>query len=502
MLFNTIQYGVFFLVVYIIHWIIPQSWRRPFLLCASYYFYASAIPQYLFLILGLTTFNYLIGRWISGLQGRMRKTGLILAVVGNLGSLAYFKYTEFILSSVQPLLKVVPVIGSSFTDPLLVNILLPLGISFFTFEFIHYNAEIFKGKAPIKNPVDFALFAAFFPTQIAGPIKRFPDWIKQIQHPLAFREVDVDRGIWLVLRGLLKKVVVADTLSPVIGVLFTHATGLGAGTAWFAIFAFSTQIYCDFSGYTDIGRGCAMLLGYSVPENFKSPYQSAKVGEFWDRWHISLSTWLRDYLFIPLGGSRVAPGIVYLNLMITMALGGLWHGASWHFMVWGVYQGVLLCANRFWDRSIGKIPTYQQFIKNPIINFMRRPITLLFVCTGWLIFRADTLTQAWQIFNDLFHTNRPLWAGFVGNHTSSSVLLLLGAAVVVIIGWVRATAQEAITGQPTKVRQTEPSSAPGNVGWLGTAYALVARPAIYTIAFMIVVLWPQFVAVKFIYFQF
>jgi D-alanyl-lipoteichoic acid acyltransferase DltB (MBOAT superfamily) len=335
MLFNTLQYGVFFVVVFTLHWVMPQQWRRPFLLVASYYFYASAIPKYLLLILGLTAFNYGMGRWMGATQEQCRRrTILVLTIVGNLGSLAYFKYTDFILTSVAPLLKPLPLLSPLvFNDPLLQNILLPLGISFFTFEFIHYIAELYKGREPIKNPVDFALFAAFFPTQIAGPIKRFPDFMKQLAHPLTFREVDIDGAIGLILRGLLKKVLVADTLSPVVGALFAHPDRLGPLSAAFAVLAFTTQIYCDFSGYTDIGRGSALLLGYNVPINFNSPYQSAKVGDFWNRWHISLSTWLRDYLFIPLGGSRVKPAArIYLNLMITMALGGCGtarRGTSW-----------------------------------------------------------------------------------------------------------------------------------------------------------------------------
>lgn len=503
MLFNTVQYGVFFVAVFALHWILPQFLRRPFLLVASYFFYASAIPQYLFLILGLTTFNYLMGRWVAAAQGRARKTALILAIIGNLGSLAYFKYTQFILSSIQPLLKAIPTIGSNFTDPLLVNILLPLGISFFTFEFIHYNAEVFKGKPPIKNPIDFALFAAFFPTQIAGPIKRFPDWVKQLGHPLRFSEVDIDHGMWLILRGLMKKVIVADTLSPFVATLFNDADKLGFVTAMIAIFAFATQIYCDFSGYTDIGRGCATLLGYSVPENFLSPYQSAKVSEFWDRWHISLSTWLRDYLYIPLGGSRVAPWRVYVNLMITMSLGGLWHGASWHFMAWGVYQGIILCINRVWDRSVGKIHGYAEFISNPIINFLRRPFTLMVVCLGWLLFRADTLTQAWQIFTDLFNFSSGLPLHKVAPLSSSAMLLLMGAGAVMFVGWVRATVREAqAKAAPAEQASAQAPAAPASAGWLQTTFAVAIRPALYVAAFVFVILWPQMGAIKFIYFQF
>jgi alginate O-acetyltransferase complex protein AlgI len=496
MLFNTIQYGVFFIIVFTVHWILPQRFRRPFLLIASYYFYASAIPQYLLLILGLTVFNYSMGRWMGAAAQQRRKMILVLTIVGNLGSLAYFKYTNFILSSIQPLLKSVPSLGSLFGDSLFVNILLPLGISFFTFEFIHYIAEVYKGRDPIKNPIDFALFAAFFPTQIAGPIKRFPDFMKQIAHPLPFREVDIDGGITLILKGLLKKTLIADTLSPVVAQLFAHPATLGPLTAAFAVLAFTAQIYCDFSGYTDMGRGSAMLLGYAVPENFKSPYQSAKVGEFWDRWHISLSSWLRDYLFIPLGGSRVSPPRVYLNLMITMALGGLWHGASWHFMVWGVYQGVILCVNRLWDRSVGKIRGYDAFINFPVINFLRRPLTFFFVCLGWVFFRADTLTAAFQMFGSLANFSKPLWAGFTLTPLSTPVILLAYTGLVVVSGWFWAILKAPVARATQGLTQRVAPAMRANVT------TFFGRPAFYVVALALLLFWPPHDAVKFIYFQF
>ncbi|MGH7914681.1 MAG: hypothetical protein ACREPW_08530, partial [Candidatus Binataceae bacterium] len=248
MLFNTLQYGVFFAVVFAIHWLLPTRVRRPFLLLASYYFYASAIPRYLLLILGLTIFNYVLSIWLARAEQPMRKRLLWLGIAGNLVSLSYFKYSLLLVSSVQPVLRHLPLLGPLFYDPLVLNILLPLGISFFTFEFILYQVEVYKGLEPLRNPVEFALFPAFFPTQIAGPIKRIQDWKKQLGHPLRLRQVDVDGAIGLILRGLVKKVIVADTLAPVVAQLFATPTKDGWAAVWFAIFAFATQIYCDFSG--------------------------------------------------------------------------------------------------------------------------------------------------------------------------------------------------------------------------------------------------------------
>jgi alginate O-acetyltransferase complex protein AlgI len=496
MLFNSLQYGVFFVAVLVLHWLMPQRWRRPFLLLASYYFYASAIPQYIMLILGLTAFNYAMGLLIARLAGRGRTMALWLAIAGDLGMLGYFKYSQLLATTVQRLLSKLPLLGPSIHDPITLNILLPLGISFFSFEFIHYVVEVHKGQQPMRNPVDFALFAAFFPTQIAGPIKRFPDFVKQLQHPLRLRDVDANQGTWLILRGLVKKVIVADVLAPLVASAFATPATLGAATAWFAVFAFATQIYCDFSGYTDIGRGSAMLLGYSVPENFNSPYQSSSPAEFWHRWHISLSTWLRDYLYIPLGGSRVPRWRIYLNLMITMALGGLWHGASWHFMVWGIYQGVLLCSHRLWERTLGRTAFYRRLMCFAPLDFLRRPITLVLVCVGWVFFRADSLMGAFQMLRSMVDVSRPLTAGNQAHTSSSPALLMAIVAVIVVAGWIASVAGPRLG----KDAQLVVERIRGFVG--EGVHAVVLRPALYAGCIMLLMLWPPHAATTFIYFRF
>lgn len=496
MLFNSIEYGLFFLLVFAVHWILPLGWRRPFLLLASYYFYASAIPQYIVLILGLTAFNYAMGFAVHRTRGRQRNLALMVAIAGNLGSLAYFKYTGLIVQSVTPLLARLPLMGPLFHDPLAVNILLPLGISFFTFEFIHYNVEVFKGLPPMRSPVDFALFAAFFPTQIAGPIKRFPDFVKQLEHPLPLREVDFDGGVGLILRGLMKKVLVADVLAPVVAEAFKTPGTLGPGAAWFAVLAFATQIYCDFSGYTDMGRGSAMLLGYSVPENFESPYQSTNPAEFWHRWHMSLSSWLRDYLYIPLGGSRRSEPLVYRNLMITMALGGLWHGASWHFMVWGIYEGVLLCGHRLWSRTMGRREGYKAAMSHPLLAFWSRPLTLILVCVGWVFFRANSLPDAFGMFGSMLAFGRAPFAGLPLRLTETPVLLVLGAGAVVIGGWIWTVFGSYAKRVPGLAAQA------WDAAWMRGAYAVAGRPALFSLAVIILVLWPTHAGQRFIYFQF
>jgi alginate O-acetyltransferase complex protein AlgI len=495
-LFATSQYAVFFAVVFCVYWALPRSWRWVFLLLASYYFYASAIPQYLLLILALTLFNYALGLGIARASGRWRATLLVCAIAGNLGSLAYFKYTGLILSTLGPALDRAPLLRPILSDPILTHILLPIGISFFVFEFIHYTVEVFRGRNPIQNPLKLALFAAFFPTQIAGPIKRFPDFLKQLNHPLRLREVEVDGAVWLVLRGLLKKVVVADTLAPIVALAFGHPASLGPLAAWFAIAAFATQLYCDFSGYTDIGRGCAQLLGFSVPENFLSPYQSAHPAEFWRRWHISLSSWLRDYLYIPLGGSRVSSGRIYFNLLVTMALGGLWHGASWHFLVWGVYHGLLLCSHRLWSATLGTRAWYRRLMAAWPGALAARFVTLLLVCVGWVFFRASGLLPAGRMLVSAVAFWRPLTAGLTLDPLSSPVLLVAGAALVVVAGWGWSVAPNEMRDVWNYARQWAVS------GWRQHPWVLGIRPALYALVVVVLIAWPPQATQRFIYFQF
>ncbi|HKD75919.1 MAG TPA: MBOAT family O-acyltransferase, partial [Ktedonobacterales bacterium] len=437
MIFTSLAYGAFFVVVFVIHWLLPRGLRRPWLLIASYYFYLHAFPIYGLLIAGMTAGNYVMGRIIWPASGGWRRAMLVVAIAGNLLTLGYFKYTNLLLPGIWPALRLLPEMPRS---PMILNIILPLGISFFTFEFIHYVVEVYRGHAPIKNPIDFALFAAFFPTQIAGPIKRFPDWVKQLQHPAKLRDVPAHEGVQLILRGVVKKIVVADMLAPLVATGFAHPERLQFGATWLVIYAFAAQIYADFSGYTDIGRGCAMLLGYAVPINFNSPYQARNPGEFWERWHISLSRWLRDYLYIPLGGSRVAPWRIYLNLMITMALGGLWHGASWHFMIWGVYQGALLVGHRLWQQGSALLPLPAQHWAASRHGILAgRIATFHLVCFGWLIFRADTPESLGTLIRVALVPHFANLSGGLSDLTTPSLTLacavLAVAAIIVVSGW-------------------------------------------------------------------
>jgi alginate O-acetyltransferase complex protein AlgI len=390
MLFNSIYYMFFLPLVVILFWVVPRRIRYPLLLVASYLFYMNWIPAYIGLILALTVVNYGFGFLIARQRSR---AWLALAVAVDLGVLGYFKYANFFIDTARD-------VGLDFATA---QILLPLGISFFTFEFIHYVVDVWRGSPPVRNFVQFALFAAFFPTQIAGPIKRYQAFVHQLQEYPPFHLALAYDGLFLILRGLFKKVILADSLARIANLGFDNPTSLSSAETWIAVYAFAFQIFFDFSGYTDIGRGSAQLFGFTVPENFAAPYLARNLADFWRRWHMSLSSWLRDYLFIPLGGSRGSRLENYRNLFLTMALGGLWHGAAWHFVLWGSFQGVGLVVLRWLgDHGIlprkgdpfpGEAPPPSRFARwrGPLGYLLAMVLTFHFTCVSWVLFRASDI---------------------------------------------------------------------------------------------------------------
>lgn len=281
------------------------------------------------------------------------------------------------------------------------TIILPLGISFFVFEFIHYVVDVYRGSKPITQFAPFALFAAFFPTQIAGPIKRFQDFIPQFTTPVKFSWQNFDQGVSLILFGLGKKVLIADNLAFFVLGGYNHPELFHALDLWLFTYAFAFQIYFDFSGYTDIARGSALLFGYKVPINFNLPYLASNIGDFWHRWHISLSTWLRDYVFIPIGGSRCSKLTLSRNLLITMTLGGLWHGASMHFLLWGAYHGALLVLYRQLKSIEHSFGFAVKFMASSFGSAVSILLTFHAVCIGWVLFRADTISSAMSILRKM-----------------------------------------------------------------------------------------------------
>lgn len=362
--------------------------RNTLMLVASYFFYACWDPRFLLLIWTVTGVSFLAGRLLGATEDpRRRKRVLVAYAVFSLTVLGIFKYLDFFIESTRDGLAALGFQADLGT----LGILLPAGISFFTFESLSYVIEIYQRHLPATTRLKhYALFIAFFPKLVAGPIERPAVLIPQIQQP---RRVDVDgftRGLFLILLGLFKKIVVADGLAPTVGSVFNTSTTPSAPDILLGVYAFALQIYCDFSGYTDIARGVSKLFGIELSQNFRFPYFSSNPSEFWRRWHISLSSWLRDYLYIPLGGNRFGEARTRVNLMITMLLGGLWHGAAWNFVAWGGYQGALLVGHRMKPRVLpAGVPRRLVVVVSTLLFFH-------LVCYGWLLFRAHSFLQIEQ----------------------------------------------------------------------------------------------------------
>lgn len=378
-------------MVVALFWLLPRNFKLPFLLIASYFFYMSWIPALGILIFAMTLLNFLWGKLLS--RSENKKALFSLAIGANLLCLGIFKYANFAIGSASDLVGLM----TGHNPDWALNIILPLAISFFTFEFIHYQFEIYRGNKPIDSFVLFALFAAFFPTQIAGPIKRYPDFQAQMLEERPLKLSYFDEGLPLILIGLAKKILIADNLAQLVEMGTKVPGAYGAVETWIFAYAFAFQIYFDFSGYTDIARGSSMLFGYHIPINFNMPYIAANISDFWHRWHISLSTWLRDYLFIPLGGSRTNRWLTNRNLLATMALGGLWHGASWSFVVWGVFHGVALILHREFQGVKKKLSAWSGFWESKFWHVFSVLLTFHVVCIGWIFFRVENIQTAFSM---------------------------------------------------------------------------------------------------------
>ena len=397
MLFPTTTFAVFFIVVLFLSWLLmphPQRWRV-FIVTASFVFYAAWDWKFILLLGFSVVWNWIAGLAISrAATPAGRKSLVALAVAVNLGLLGYFKYYNFFISSGTNALAVV-----GLDLPFSVRtIVLPVGISFFTFMGISYVVDIYRGTL---KPVTFGHFAAylsFFPHLVAGPIVRGSELLPQMETPRDPRRVDTARGFYLIATGLFKKVVIANYLAThIVDAVFGAPNQHSSLEVLVGVYAYAVQIYADFSGYTDMAIGLALLLGFKFPQNFDSPYAAVSVQDFWRRWHMTLSRWLRDYLYFPLGGSRKGAWRTYFNLMATMLLGGLWHGASWTFVVWGGLHGTGLAVGRY-RREHGlsnESPT-------GLVLWRRRFLTFQFVCFAWIFFRADSFERAWQVITQLF----------------------------------------------------------------------------------------------------
>jgi alginate O-acetyltransferase complex protein AlgI len=397
-IFNSITFVVFF-ALFLALWSLPLGWttKRVILLVASYIFYASWSPPFVVLLWISTFVDFYAARWIaSEARPGPRRVALIISLVANLGMLGFFKYGGFLEANFEALARLA---GVAYQAPKW-NIVLPLGISFYTFQTLSYTLDVYQRRiAPSRSFLNFALFVTFFPHLVAGPIMRPKDLLSQFATPKQASRPMLLWGLALMTVGLFEKIVLADAfLSGPADQVFKATQALLPLDAWAGVLAFAGQIFFDFSGYTTTAIGAALVLGFSLPQNFNSPYAAVGFSDFWRRWHISLSTWLRDYLYISLGGNRKGRVRTYVNLMITMLLGGLWHGANWTFVVWGGLHGLYLAVERMATEAFGARPIF----KTLAFRLAAAALTFVLVCVAWVFFRAADFAGATRILVSMF----------------------------------------------------------------------------------------------------
>lgn len=407
MIFTEARFFLFFAFVFTLHWLLRGSGQRKLmLLAASYLFYGVWDYRFLSLIIISTVTDYVAGQKILNAKSdRARKGWLLVSLVVNLGMLGIFKYLNFFVDSFIDFANLMGLPASSVT----LNIVLPIGISFYTFQTLSYTIDIYRGRVkPADSFSDFAFFVAFFPQLVAGPIVRARDFLPQLSKRLKLSEVDFRWALSLFLVGFIKKVVVADNLAIFVDAFYANPAAHSATEAWLALIAYMAQIYCDFSGYTDMAIGAAGLLGYRLRPNFNTPFLSPDITQFWQRWHMSMASWFRDYVFLTLergnrsrkAGNMLGTLLTYRNLILTFSLSGLWHGAAWTFVLWGTAQGIALVGHRFWkDNLAEKLPRIPEIAA----------IVITQIFNGWvlILFRSDSLATADAVNGRLLDFGNP-----------------------------------------------------------------------------------------------
>ena len=392
MLFNSWQFALFFPIVFALYWGLPHKFRVWLLLIASYYFYMSWSAKYVVLILFTTLVSYFAAILLERTHSQRTKR-LILAgsLVACLGVLFVFKYVNFFAGVLVDFMDIFAIK----LHPTTLKLLLPVGVSFYTFQTLGYVIDVYRGTTKAEHNLGvYATFISFFPQLVAGPIERTNNLLPQIKAVHTFNYSQAAYGIKLMTWGFFKKLCIADVVALYVDKVFADVYSYKGFALILAVFLFTVQIYCDFSGYSDIARGCSKMLGIDLMENFRSPYFSASIHEFWSRWHISLSTWFRDYVYIPLGGNRVSKARHNLNLMLTFMISGLWHGASWTFVAWGTVHGLA--------QVIENALTSRKNEPHGLALVLRTAGTFVFVMFAWVFFRADSLGDAAYIFTSMF----------------------------------------------------------------------------------------------------
>ncbi len=431
--FNTYTFIVFFAVVFFTYHLVPLwNVKKKILLIASYVFYSAWNPLFIFLLMFSTVTDWILAKKIYQSKQRPFKKGLLLlSLLCNLGLLFYFKYWNLLVETSIFMLSKLGIIFS----PQPLDIVLPVGISFYTFQTLSYTIDVYRGKIdPAKNFSDYALYVSFFPQLVAGPIVRASDFLPQCHNKPHISLNNLGWGFSLITVGLFMKTVLADVVfGPVVNNVFANSGQFSSMDTWIAVFSFSGQIFCDFSGYSTIAIGTAMCLGFTLPDNFRSPYAALGMRDFWRRWHISLSSWLRDYLYISMGGNRRGPIRTYINIMLTMLIGGLWHGASWMFVLWGGLHGFYLVVEHSFSNLLTKIniPSRISVLAEKYLQIFWIGITFIIVSITWIFFRSESINQAKQILLSLIGVSSETIAHKLQLHD----LLVAGIFIALMLGW-------------------------------------------------------------------
>lgn len=478
MTFNSLDYIAFLAVVLFVYWPLPKRGQNVFLLVASYFFYGYVHQWFLALILGATAINYIAALGIRRYQHKAKPI-LLCALVLSLGILGVYKYLDFFIGNVIALLN----LAGFKTMETTMRVFLPVGISFYTFQVIGYTIDVYRGKLdPRTNFLDFALFVSFFPQLVAGPIERAGNLLPQIENKRTLTTDRIYNGLTLMIWGFFKKMVVADNVAPVVDKIFS-LNDPSFYLLWVGAFAFSIQILADFSAYTDIARGTARMLGFDLVKNFNNPYFSKSIGQFWRRWHMSLSYWFRDYIYIPLGGNRHGQWRGAYNIFLTFLLSGLWHGAAWNFVLWGGYHGLLVLTERLYKHYIPALPERLGKLLTPL----KVAATFVLIVFGWMLFRESNGLQ-WIIT----HLSLKPGASPVEDMEIAQYLLLLCFVyslpmwIKAFYSWAEARMRSGGDGQNRTLPQT----------------AVLARAFLASLCFMGILIFRGTESATFIYFQF
>jgi len=427
MLFNSLQFFLFFIVVTVLYYTLEWRWRWKMLLAASCIFYMAFIPAYIFILFTTILIDYVMGIMIAESSGRKRLICLQISIVSTCLVLFVFKYSAFFGMTMRELEAL---LGAAQDFPI-THIILPIGLSFHTFQSLSYVIEVYRGKQqPERNFGIYSLYVMFYPQLVAGPIERPQNLLHQFYEDHRFELSNLSQGLFLIAWGLFQKMVVADRSAVYVNAVYNHWEHQSGLSLLLATLFFSIQIYADFAGYSSIAIGCAKVMGIHLMTNFNHPYFSTSFSEFWKRWHISLSTWFRDYVYIPLGGNRVSRSRHYVNLLLTFAISGLWHGANWTFVVWGTLSGVLLVVESYFT-SLG-----WHYSRNLVGNIFRRAVVLACICACWVFFRAQSLHAALTIICRIVtHTSFSIWSigDAVSNFAVDISSVAIGAVTILAI---------------------------------------------------------------------